>query len=72
MTVTTRHVVHPGWGYGVWVYRGDVVINHYTAGDSQHDSQVYGTNEVNAATLEKYARSTTTDLKNETEEAMTP
>ncbi|KKK65784.1 hypothetical protein LCGC14_2970680, partial [marine sediment metagenome] len=35
MTVTTRHVVHPGWGYGVWVYRGDVVINHYTAGDSQ-------------------------------------
>ena len=53
------------YGYCVQVYRGGELVEEYRAGDSPHDSQVYGTGKTSLEQLLKYARQTAKDLKHE-------
>ena len=53
-------------GYGIAVYKNNTEIDHYTAGNSQYDSQVYvdpnDPHALDRKTLLKYARQTAVDM----------
>ena len=60
--LTSEYAVTDGWGYEVWIFNDGECVENYAAGDSQYDSQIYGTGDLGEQTLERYARQTAAEM----------
>ena len=57
--------VKVNWGYEVYIYKDDTLLEEYSAGDSFWDSQIYGTGNLSYDTLLAYANKTASEMLEE-------
>jgi len=54
-----------GWGYTIQIDNSGVIVESYEAGDSPHDSSVFGTGQASREELKSWATSTAIDMLEE-------